>query len=215
MIYNKHNKSYMSIIIKQCKLIGVDVDDVAAEKLEKYVKLINRWNRSYNLTAVKDMNSLINKHIVDSLTLLPYIQDGSLVLDVGTGAGLPGIPLSIVNSSLKVHLLDSNSKKICFLRQAVADLKLNNIVLHNTRIEDFKTVEKYNFIVTRAFASLSIFYESVKHLMVKDTQLIAMKGIYPSAELEEINIECCVDKKDLPGDFASQRHIVTINKQGS
>ena len=215
MIYNKHSKSYISVIIDQCKLIGVDVNDAEAEKLEKYVKLINRWNKAYNLTAVKDINSLINKHIIDSLTLLPYIKDSSLVLDVGTGAGLPGIPISILKPSLKVHLLDSNSKKMCFLRQAITDLELNNIILHNARIESFNTSEEYDFIVTRAFASLSIFYESVKHLMANKTQLIAMKGIYPSAELEEIKLECFVDKKELPGDFASQRHIVMINKPES
>ena len=210
-MYHKQKKDYAQIIIDQCREINIDLEVNIAKKLEADVKLINRWNRTYNLTAVKDLNSLINKHIVDSLTVLSYLKDNSLILDVGTGAGLPGVPLAIVNPSLKIHLLDCNGKKICFLRQAIADLGLNNVEINNTRLEDYKPTKNYDFIVTRAFASLAVFYDGVKHIMSDNTQLIAMKGSYPAAELDEVNIQCRIDKKDLPGDFAVQRHIVLMS----
>ena len=210
MNYSNGTSAYQASIIEQCASLNIEIDTDTANKLLFYVKLMHRWNRAYNLTAVKNIVSLINKHIIDSLTILPYLKNSTTMLDVGTGAGLPGIPLAIVNPSLKVHLLDSNGKKICFLRQALVDLNIENVTVHKSRVESFINTTKYDYIVTRAFSSLNIFYEETKHLATRDTLLIAMKGTYPSAEIEEINqIKHTINKIQLPNEI--QRHIVTMS----
>lgn len=205
MVKNQH--SYLEANFAK---LGIEANIDVYYALLKYVNLIYRWNKVYNLTSVKSIESMLAKHIIDSLTVLAYLPRKSKILDVGTGAGLPGIPLAMVNNNLEVSLLDSNSKKTCFLRQVANDLELKNTIIINSRIEDLQ-LNNYEYIISRGFASLINFFEITRHLHQPGTKLIAMKGVYPAAELAELKtLTTAVRVESVYGVEESERHIVII-----
>jgi len=150
-----------------------------SDRLLAYLLLLQRWNRVYNLTAVREPLEMVAKHLLDSLSVLPYLL-GDRVLDVGTGAGLPGIPLAIASPQRVFHLLDSNSKKTRFLRQAVMDLGLTNIEVIQARMESYLPEEKFATIVGRAVASIPDLSAAIGHLLARPARLLVMKGQRPA-----------------------------------
>jgi len=155
-------------------------------RLAAHLELIAKWNRVHNLTAVRETEQMVVLHVLDSLSLLPHLGPARTLLDVGSGAGFPGIPISIVRPELQVRLLDSSSKKCAFLEQARAELGLGNVSVVCERVETWKPVERFDLVVSRAFADLSDFVAQAGHLVVPGGRLLAMKGVYPFEEIARV-----------------------------
>ncbi len=152
------------------------------ENIETYLELLQKWNKAYNLTAINDKESMFKLHILDSLAILPYIQ-GQKIIDIGTGAGLPGIVIAIAKPELSVTLLDSNGKKIRFLQEVKRVLKLDNINVVQSRVEDYHPDINFDTVVSRAFSNIKNMQEWSQHLLATDGIWLAMKGRKPDAEL--------------------------------
>lgn len=155
------------------------------EKLLEFVELLQKWNRAYNLTAVRDPEEMLVKHVLDSLSVLPFVQAGP-VLDVGTGAGLPGIPLAVARSDLRFTLLDGNGKKTRFVTHAAGALKLGNVEAVQARVEDYRPGSGFVTVLSRAFASLGDFLRLAGPTVLPGGRLLAMKGAHPEPELADI-----------------------------
>ncbi len=162
------------------------ISDANQTKLVTFLELLQQWNTIFNLTAIRSPKEAVYLHILDSLSILPYLH-GSRLLDVGSGAGLPGIPLAIIEPDKQFFLLDSNSKKTRFLNQVVYELGLKNITVIHERAENFHPSECFDSIITRAFASLNDMLVATQHLLAPHGQFIAMKGVYPEAELAAVS----------------------------
>jgi 16S rRNA (guanine527-N7)-methyltransferase len=191
--------------------LGLALRKPQIESLERYLDLLEKWNRVYNLTAIRERDRMVTHHLLDSLAVLPYVK-GPRVLDVGSGAGLPGVPLALANLALHVTLLESNHKKAAFLRQAVADLALANAAVETQRVESWETPAQFDTIVSRAFAELGQFVAWTGRLLAAGGTLLAMKGIYPRDELAHLprgyRVKTTV-KLDVP-QIAAERHLVLI-----
>lgn len=181
------------------------------EQLLRYLALLAKWNKAYNLTAVRDTLQMVTRHILDSLAILPYLQ-GSRVLDVGTGAGLPGIPLAIVDPERSYCLLDSNGKKIRFLQQANLELRLPNVIFVEDRAENFVTEQCFDSIVARAVGSITEILENTDHLLCPNGQWLLMKGHFPQEELELVDLDNDIISYRVPG-LDEQRHLVRLSKR--
>ncbi|MGB5737022.1 MAG: 16S rRNA (guanine(527)-N(7))-methyltransferase RsmG [Thiohalocapsa sp.] len=158
------------------------LDAPARDRLIAFLALLMRWNRAYNLTAVRDPAEMVPRHLLDSLAVLPWISRGP-VLDAGTGAGLPGIPLAVARPELRFTLLDGNGKKARFVRQAVLELGLDNVEVVHSRLEAYRPAEKFATITARAVASLSDLLGRCAHLAAADARLLALKGRLPEQEI--------------------------------
>lgn len=165
--------------------MGMLLDDSRQARLLDYLVLITKWNRTYNLTAIHEPERMLTHHLLDSLSILPGVTAGPL-LDVGSGAGLPGIPLAIARPDLRVTLLDSSQKRCGFMRQAAIELKLANVQVVHTRAENYRPVDNYPQIVSRAFSDLGDFVKATRHLLAEDGEWLAMKGLYPDEEIAQI-----------------------------
>ncbi|MEJ2315416.1 MAG: 16S rRNA (guanine(527)-N(7))-methyltransferase RsmG [Gammaproteobacteria bacterium] len=199
-------------LTKGAAQLGITLDNETAGKLLAYLDLLYKWNRAYNLTAIRDEKKAIALQLLDSLSLLPFIGEGPL-LDIGSGGGLPGIPIAICRPEQPVTLLDSNGKKTRFLSQARVELGLDNVQVVNERIEAWRPGTLPGIITSRAFASLDQILDWCRHLLTPETRLVAMKGQYPQLELDEIserNLEIEVEQVSIPG-IDAQRHIVIIH----
>ena len=155
------------------------------KKFIKYLELLTQWNKVFNLTSIRDPHEMIMLHLLDSLAINPYLH-GTRIIDVGTGAGLPGIPLALIQPEKEFVLMDSNSKKTRFLMQAVHELQLTNVEVIHSRCEDLHPRQRFDSILSRAFASLRVMLETTQHLANKDGRFLAMKGIYPESEIQEL-----------------------------
>lgn len=155
----------------------------ARDQLLQYVALLEKWNRTYNLTAIRDPLEMVSHHLLDSLVVIPHLpmpaQEASLA-DVGSGAGLPGIPLAIARPQWKVALNDSNQKKTAFLRQAAIELQLANLSVHEGRAEAWRPASLFSVVISRAFAELADFIAGCRHLVAPNGVLVAMKGAAPA-----------------------------------
>lgn len=167
------------------RALGLDIAPETQRRLLDYLTLLDKWNRAYNLTAVRARREMVVRHLLDSLAVVPYVQ-GPRIIDVGTGAGLPGIPLALALPQYHFVLLDSNRKKTRFLLQAVAELGLANVVVECGRAEDYRPAHGFDTVVTRAFATLAAMVAATGHLCRLDGCLLAMKGRHPAAELAEV-----------------------------
>jgi len=176
-----------------------------------YLDLLQRWNRTYNLTAVRDPHEMVSRHLLDSLSVSPWIA-GPRMLDAGSGAGLPGLPLAIARPDLQVTLLDSVGKKIRFLNHAVRELGLINAAPLQARLESFSPQAPFDTIISRAFSSLAAFAQAARHLAA-GARLLAMKGRFPRGELDDlpdwVRIES-VEKLAVPG-LQEDRHLVIMS----
>lgn len=181
--------------------LGVELSEQQHEQLLAYLALLIKWNKAYNLTAVRDPNEMVSRHLLDSLSVLDYVRDaGNNWLDVGSGGGMPGIPLAILCPERQFTLLDSNGKKTRFLTQVKLELKLNNLQVIHSRVEDFRPDVPFSGVCSRAFSSLADFSNWTRHLGDVDTQWLAMKGIHPDDELQA-----------LPADFhLSATHVLKV-----
>jgi 16S rRNA (guanine527-N7)-methyltransferase len=192
--------------------LGMDVPPAAIENLLSYMDLLKEWSGTYNLVAPRERGFLLARHILDSLSISSYLKPGSL-LDVGTGAGLPGLPLAIVKPDMNVTLIDSAGKKIRFIRHVGRTLKLTNIQPLLQRVEELPEGEVFANITSRAFASLKDFAEAVRPCTDSSSQLLAMKGAYPEKELEElpewINVQN-VEPLTVPY-LHAERHLVIMS----
>ena len=193
------------------ELTGAGPDPHQESLLLAYLALLQRWNRAYNLTAVKDPDEMVVRHVLDSLSVLPWIR-GERLLDAGTGAGLPGIPLAIVRPGLEAILLDSAGKKIRFLNHVQRELGLKKIVPVQARLESFVPPSPPDMIISRAFTDLAAFARAARHLAAAPSRILAMKGRYPESELGElpdwVTVES-VEKLMVPG-LQEDRHLVIM-----
>lgn len=197
------------------RAMGLSVSVAQQQTLLDFLGLLLKWNQAYNLSGIRDPDTMLRLHLLDSLSLLEKIQPGETLLDVGTGAGLPGIPLAICHPDSHFILLDSNGKKTRFLFQAVTTLKLDNVQVVNRRIENFQSDRQIAIVVTRAFASLDRTVSLLGHLFATDTRLIAMKGQYPESELEALPsgfVLAGSEQVKIPGE-AGERHLIEVARQ--
>ena len=166
--------------------MGVDLPGAARVRLEQHLNLIAKWNRVHNLTAVRETEQMVVLHLLDSLSVLPYLESAASVLDVGTGPGLPGVPIAIARPDARVTLLDSSHKKCAFLQQAKTELGLANVEVVRDRVENWKPAQKFDAVVSRAFSDLADFVAQAQHLVAPGGSLIAMKGVYPFDEIARV-----------------------------
>jgi 16S rRNA (guanine527-N7)-methyltransferase len=183
----------------------------ATEKLLAYLELLAKWNKTYNLTAIRDPLQAVSLHLLDSLAVLRELPDrhGALA-DIGSGGGLPGIPLAIAEPDRRVTLNDSNEKKGAFLRQAVIELGLRNADVHIGRVEQWRPAERFAVVISRGFASVLDFLSACRHLAAPGGVLAAMKGAYPEAELAQVPGDCdCSDVRRLRVPLLqAERHLI-------
>lgn len=192
--------------------LGLDLNSAQQQKLLDYVALIAKWNKVYNLTAVREPEAMITQHLLDSLTVLPHLKQVTRLIDIGTGAGLPGIPLAIARPELQITLLDSIHKKTTFLRQACLELGLTNAEVVCERVEHFQPKLGYEAVISRAFADLGEFARLTAHLLAKGGKLYAMKGIYPHEELGRLPQQFKLEEViplTVPG-MDANRHLVIL-----
>lgn len=192
--------------------MAVSLPAAAVERLLQYLALLLKWNRAYNLTAVPPAE-MVSRHLLDSLAVLPYLQ-GQRCADVGTGAGLPGIPLAIASPEKNFELLDSNGKKIRFVTQAITELGLPNARAHQSRVEQWRPQAGYEAITSRAFTALADMANLCEHLLAPQGRLLALKGQYPAEELNALpnrfEVEAC-HPLQVPG-ASGQRHLVVLRR---
>lgn len=191
--------------------LGLPLDRGTQQCLLDYLALIEKWNRVYNLTAIRDPKKMVSHHLLDSLAVVPHLHSRRL-LDVGSGAGLPGIPLACASPDTQVTLLDSNHKKAAFLNQAVLELKLKNVSVCSERVESWQTPGKFDVIISRAFADMGEFVRVTRHLLAPGGVFAAMKGLHPYEEIDKLSPDCKVRQVlplAVPG-IDGARHLVLI-----
>jgi len=196
--------------------LELSLSEEAQAKLLKHVELVEKWNRVYNLTAVRDRNQMLPHHVLDSMAVLPHI-DGATLIDVGSGAGMPGIPLAIARPEMNVTLLEANHKKSTFLKQAVIELGLANAEVVNARVEAWGAPAPFDVVISRAFSDLGEFIALAGRLCADDGVLAAMKGVYPFEELAQVREPyrtAAVIPLSVPT-LKAERHLVLIERQKS
>ena len=166
--------------------MGLDLPGPARAKLAAHLELIAKWNRVHNLTAVRETAQMVVLHALDSLSVLPHLEGAKTLVDVGTGPGLPGIPVAIARPDAHVTLLDSSHKKCAFLQQAKSELALANVEVVCDRVEHWKPASRFDAVVSRAFSELADFVTQAQHLVAPGGKLIAMKGVYPFDEIARV-----------------------------
>lgn len=190
---------------------GISLTDHQKTQLVAYVAMLHKWNKAYNLTSVRDPDEMLIRHILDSIVVAPYLQ-GTRFIDVGTGPGLPGIPLSIVRPECHFTLLDSLGKRVRFLKQVQHELKLDNITPVQSRVEDFPAEPPFDGVISRAFASLTDMVSWCHHLPGEQGRFYALKGLIPSDEIAllppELSVESIVELK-VPH-LEGERHLVVV-----
>ena len=187
--------------------MGLNVSAEMQLKLLQYLSLLNKWNKVYNLTAVRDPLDMVTLHLLDSLSVLPYIKAKNL-LDVGSGGGLPGIVLAICKPDLQVTTIDTVQKKAIFMRQVKGELGLDNLEVVHARVENYQPSEKFAAIISRAFSEVTLFIKLTQHLMAENGQWLAMKGQVPEHEFTGLNLQ---PNKIIPLTVAgleAERHLV-------
>lgn len=191
--------------------LGVPLDADTRAKLLQFLELLAHWNRAYNLTAVREIEQMLPRHLLDSLSVLPYVQ-GARVLDIGTGAGLPGIPLALARPDVHFVLLDSNAKKMRFVRQAVHELGLTNVETAHTAAEQYRPAELFDILIARAVAAIPDMLKRCRHLCAPQGRVLAMKGVFPQEELAALDGGLSVRdvvRLTVPG-LDAARHLVIL-----
>jgi len=193
--------------------LKLSVPAQAQQQLLDYIALLHKWNRVYNLTAIRDLNHMISHHVLDSLAALPALPEHALrLLDVGSGGGMPGLPFAIARPQWTVTLLDSNHKKTAFLQQAAIDLGLTNVTVMTARVEAYQPAMQFDVITSRAFSSLRDFVQLTRHLLAEQGRYAAFKGTSPSEEIAQLPADVVVDTPlalQVPG-IQAERHLVMM-----
>jgi 16S rRNA (guanine527-N7)-methyltransferase len=193
--------------------LGVELSETQHSQLLGYLALLIKWNKAYNLTAVRDPDEMVSRHLLDSLSVVPFI-DGERQLDVGSGGGMPGIPLAIMFPDMKVTLLDSNGKKTRFLTQVKLELKLDNLNVIHSRAEAYQPEQPFTGIISRAFSSLEDFTQWTRHMGDTNTRWLAMKGLHPADELVALPADFNLESAQalaVPG-CQGQRHLLILRR---
>jgi len=177
-----------SLISEGLDELGYENDPLLIEKLEIYLTTLKKWNRVYNLTAIDEDSEIIVKHFLDSLSVNRYIQNSGRILDVGTGAGFPGLILALFNSEKSFVLVDGVSKKISFLQEMIGKLNLKNVIAVHTKVEQYNVAEQFDIIISRAFADIKKMTKLTSHLIKDGGKFIAMKGPDVMSELDDISL---------------------------
>jgi len=196
------------------KEMGLDLSGEQQDKLLAYVEMLKKWNKTYNLTALRDESQIISHHLLDSLTLPPYLEGAQTMLDVGSGGGQPGIPAAVCRPNLQITLLDANTKKTSFLQQTAIELELKNVRVVSGRVEAVQGL-RADVITSRAFAELADFVNWTAHLLQDGGRWAAMKGVYPAAEIDRLPDSVCVERVDkirVP-QLNAERHMVILRKK--
>ena len=191
--------------------LGLALNDHAVAQLVRYLELLAKWNRVFNLTSIHDQRAWVAQHLLDSLAVIAYLPAGSVV-DVGSGAGLPGVPIAVACPQRPVTLLDSNQKKGAFLQQTISELGLHNARVEISRVESFRPEKTFAVVISRAFAELGRFVRAAEHLCAPDGRLVAMKGAHPREELALVP-SAAIDKVVplvVPG-LNARRHLVLVD----
>ncbi len=195
--------------------LGLDLSEEALNLLLKYQDALVLWNKAYNLTAIRDPKEMLVKHLLDSLSILNDLPAGRL-LDIGTGGGMPGMIIALCQPDRECVLLDANGKKIRFLKQFIADLKLKNVIAVQTRVENEDSINelgKFDVITSRAFASLTDFVDASKPYMHEQSIIASMKGLIPEEEVETLKSEFKIDIVALKVPrLDEQRHLIFLKR---
>ncbi|MGK0440722.1 MAG: 16S rRNA (guanine527-N7)-methyltransferase [Pseudohongiellaceae bacterium] len=220
----QHQEQYLSFLQSAAQYFKLTISQQKFDLLLAYHQLFIKWNKAYNLTSVRDPLEMVHRHLVDSMSVAPYLRIGELntsdqqqkrFIDVGTGGGLPGIVLAILFPQCQFDLLDSNGKKTRFLFQVKTELKLANVMIHQCRVEKYQPETLYDGVLSRAFATLEDMVKGSSQLLADKGHFYAMKGIYPSEELSPLEKTYKVDachKLDVPNSDG-ERHLVIMSKQ--
>lgn len=209
-------KDLRQILVKGAEQMSVTLSESQNKNLLAYISEFDKWNKAYNLSAIRDIRQMVARHLLDSLSVVPYFlttqHSTENVIDVGTGGGLPGIPLAIMFPEKKFTLLDSAGKKTRFLFHVKTLLKLESVTVENRRVEEFQPAQKFNAVISRAFASLQDMTEGCAHLLEDDGVFLAMKGIYPQDELAPIadKIELLESIKLDVAQTEGERHLLIL-----
>ena len=193
--------------------LGLALQAFQRKQLLTYIQLLTKWNAIYNLTAIRSEGDIVSHHLLDSLAIVPHLQ-GPRMLDVGSGAGLPGIPVAVARRDCDVTLIDSNQKRAAFLNQAVLELELANAHVVQARVETWRPDARFDVITSRAFADLGAFARSAAHLLAERGVLAAMKGAHPDDELEQVPQDLrirTVQRLSVPG-LPAERHLVLLER---
>ena len=189
--------------------LGLALPEEASRRLLAYIDLLSKWNRTYTLTAIREPERMVSHHLIDSLSVLPHLPAGTLA-DVGSGGGLPGIPIAIAQPDRQVSLNDSNQKKGAFMKQAVVELALPNVAVHVGRAEEWQPAERFDVAISRAFAELADFLTACRHLVKPGGCFAAMKGVYPFDEIARVpaGLVCAVPLRLGVPLVDAERHLV-------
>jgi 16S rRNA (guanine527-N7)-methyltransferase len=192
-------------------VMGIELDAAARSRLVAHLELIAKWNRVHNLTAVRETEQMVVLHLLDSLSVLPHLEGAATIVDVGSGAGLPGLPIAIARPHARVTLLDSSHKKCAFLQQAKTELAAANVEIVCDRVENWKPEEKFDAVISRAFSDLADFVAQAQHLVAPGGRLIAMKGVYPFEEIAKVQATHRVEVLELRvPNLEASRHLVFV-----
>ncbi|SNR81093.1 16S rRNA m(7)G-527 methyltransferase [Methylobacillus rhizosphaerae] len=192
--------------------LGIELSPEVVDKLLAYLALLVKWNKVHNLTAVRDPEDMVTLHLLDSLTVLPHVPSGRL-LDVGSGAGLPGIVLAICRPDLNVTTIDAVQKKASFMRQVKAELQINNLQVVAGRVEQLKPEQPFDAVISRAFSEIALFIKLTRHLIAEHGMWLAMKGQNPQEELAAVTTEPArIEELKVPG-LDAKRHLVFLLAQ--
>ncbi len=208
------DQEYTKQLTQGIDQLGLDLSVDKINRLLDYIKLLSHWNKAYNLTAVRSLSAMIDKHILDSLSVVPFFAEHKSIIDIGSGPGLPGIVLAICYPNTTVTVVDSNGKKTRFMQHAASHLQLPNVTVINQRAENIDSEQQYSTVTSRAFSSLADMLEKTAHLLLPGGRFLAMKGVYPTEELSELPQGfkvCAVHEVQVPG-LAAQRHLIAIEK---
>ena len=194
--------------------MGIELTTHQHDQLLAYLALLIKWNKAYNLTAVRNPDEMVSRHLLDSLSILPFIGNSPSWLDVGSGGGMPGIPLAIMFPEKQITTLDSNGKKTRFQTQVKLELELDNLQVIHNRVEAFRPEQPFTGIVSRAFSSLEDFTNWTRHLGDTQTRCLAMKGLHPADELVALPADFHLDSANalaVPG-CQGQRHLLILRR---
>ncbi len=193
---------------------ALSLDDKYLPKLVEFVDILDKWNKVYNLTAVRDKNLMLTRHILDSLTLMPFVSNSTRIADLGSGGGLPGIPLAICFPEIRFTLIDSNSKKTRFLTHAINTLKIKNATAARSRIEDYRPDSLYDCLISRAFASPDVILSTSSHLCDEEAKLVLMTAHLDDLDLAgDASFNAGISCRVSVFNDSSTRHVVTFIKE--
>lgn len=201
-------------LVSAAHAMAVGLTAEQAGKLLKLLDLLSQWNENVNLTAIRDRTEMIHKHLLDSLSVQPYIR-GPVVIDVGTGAGFPGLPLALINPEIRFVLLDSTAKKLAFVTNAAQELGLGNVEVAHARAEKYEPAMRAATVVTRAFGALPLIVAQAGGLCARSGRVLAMKGRVPTEELDRLPhawMATAVERLVVPG-LDQERHLIVLERR--